>query len=60
MWNYSHNKHGKIKNAHTILVAKPAGKNLLGRSRQRQKILKWILMKYTVLYIYGIDQWWAL
>jgi hypothetical protein len=32
---------------------KPERKKLLGRLRQRQKTLKWILMKYTVMYIYG-------
>jgi hypothetical protein len=35
------------------LVTKPERKKSLGRPRQRQKILIWILMKYTVLYIYG-------
>lgn len=50
---------GEIKNAHTILNAKPEMKKTHGTPWQRQKLLKWILMKYNVLYLYGLDQWWV-
>jgi hypothetical protein len=46
-------KKGEDKNSHTILVTKSERKKSLGKPRQRQKTLKWILMKYTVLYMYG-------
>jgi len=44
---------GEVKNSHTILVTKSERKKSLGRPRKRQKILKWILMKYTVLHMFG-------
>jgi len=35
------------------LVTKPVRKKSVGRPKQRQKTLKWILKKHTALYIYG-------